>query len=306
MKKSRIIIPALAMIAFSVAASISGAVAWFTASRTAAIDAGEYAVVKTSSNLSVALDDTNAVGAAIDTDEGTTHIMDITGVLSDASFNHVESDGTIYAPNETGRKVGKKTALADADATELLRGVTENSENIYSAILWDISFTVKFGSASGNIGLFLDLSQSSFTASNETVETGDYDTAKGFRMAFVPQNGGELRVFADLQAAAKCSYVGATALNADLPAGTSYSSPTLIDSSDDSALEGSYAASAVSTMPNYFGTFTFDAGQEVSLDYTVVCWFEGTDENIVDATTEHDVIFRSVTAALAFEAITLA
>ena len=51
MKKSRIVIPALAMIAFSMAASITGAVAWFTATRTATVTSGAYAVVKTSSNL---------------------------------------------------------------------------------------------------------------------------------------------------------------------------------------------------------------------------------------------------------------
>ena len=60
MKKSRIIIPALAMIAFSVAASIAGTVAWFTASRTAQINAGTYAVVKTSAELKCVL--SNGVG----------------------------------------------------------------------------------------------------------------------------------------------------------------------------------------------------------------------------------------------------
>ena len=55
MKKTRIIAPALAIIAFSTAASIAGSVAWFTASRQVTINAGSYAVVKTNSDLTVEL-----------------------------------------------------------------------------------------------------------------------------------------------------------------------------------------------------------------------------------------------------------
>ena len=55
MKKSKIIVPALAIIAFSTAASIAGSVAWFTASRTVSISGGEYSVVKLTSDLKCTL-----------------------------------------------------------------------------------------------------------------------------------------------------------------------------------------------------------------------------------------------------------
>ena len=50
MKKSRIIVPALALIALSTVASITGTVAWFTASRSVQINAGNFAITKTSAN----------------------------------------------------------------------------------------------------------------------------------------------------------------------------------------------------------------------------------------------------------------
>ena len=45
MKKSRIIVPALAMLTLSVAASVTGTVAWFSASRTKTLTANNLAVL---------------------------------------------------------------------------------------------------------------------------------------------------------------------------------------------------------------------------------------------------------------------
>lgn len=329
MKKSRIIIPALAMIAFSMAASISGAVAWFTASRTAEIDAGTYAVVKTSSNLAVSLSDTGAIGASVTTDSGTSHIIGVNGKLTDASFDHKTSE--IYEPDNTGTLVGTKTALASANATNMLRGNTpddpetttvDESEPIYSVVTWDMTFSVSFGSASGNIGLFLDLSKSNFTPGSGNVETGDADTSKGFRMAFVPQgtnsSSGNTRVFADLELASVCKYIHngvvadptanpAVAASTLASVATSYVSTDydLIDSSSNAGLASSYTASAAASMPNFFGTFAYSDEGPVELSYKVVCWFEGTDPNIVDSVADHNVVFRDVVAHLAFEAINL-
>lgn len=55
MKKSRIIVPALAMLTLSVAASVTGTVAWFTASRQATIKASNLAAFNTEGNLALQL-----------------------------------------------------------------------------------------------------------------------------------------------------------------------------------------------------------------------------------------------------------
>ena len=306
MKKTRIIIPALAMIAFSVAASITGTVAWFTANRTVSIDAGTYAVVKTSSDLSCTVAD--GIGTTA-TNSGSTHGISVTGKLTDGSFDHVGTNHYIYAPNLAGTKVSSEYAMASATAANLTRGTTADSKTIYTAVTWDVTFTVQFSSSTGNIGLFLDLSTSVFTPGSGTIGANNQDTAKGFRMAFIPTgsnaSNGVAHVFADLQEASKCTYVGGEpAVGGNLTA-TAYSGTALIDSSDNSGLEDVYAESSVSSMNNYFGKFVFAENTAVSLQYKVVCWFEGTDENIVNGDDAHVTVFRDVTAHLDFAAINL-
>ena len=103
MKKSKIIVPALALIAFSMAASITGSVAWFTANRTATINAGTYVVVKTSANLEFTL--TGGIGTEVDTNSDNTILTQTTpqtgsavgNKLTDGSFDHVGK--MIYTPN---------------------------------------------------------------------------------------------------------------------------------------------------------------------------------------------------------------
>lgn len=318
MKKTRIIIPALAMIAFSVAASITGTVAWFTANRTAQIDAGSYAVVKTSNDL------TCSVGQGVGTtaaNSGSTHTITVGGKLTDGSFDHAGTNKYIIAPDGSGTKVGKRTALSVTDVkangeTELLRGETSDSTpiSIYTAITWDLTFTIQFGAATGDIGLFMNLATTTYTPSSETIGATNQDTAKGFRMAFIPQgatsNDGVAHVVAGLQTSSNCHYIGGEPAVGSLLSGsvTNYSGLTLIDSSNFSAsatLAESYTQSAASGMVNYFGKFAFAANSSVELSYRVVCWFEGTDPNIVNGDTDNVTIFRDVTSHLEFSAINL-
>ena len=338
MKKSRIIIPALAMIAFSVAASITGAVAWFTASRTAQIDAGTYAVVKTSANLDVELID----GAHTETNG--TDTVEVKGVLTDGSFDHVNKK--VYTPAADGKslKVDNQNvpvAISVAGDTytdsgdELLRGataantsVTPNipSKNIYTAVTFDITFTVSFGAVSGDIGLYLDNTSGK---SNVAVSpTAAAKTAQGFRMAFVPigtnASSGNTRVWADLQqenetypapttenpnATAQrraISYIGGEApATAFSNGGLEYGTNVLIDADYEAALPTSATARSTATArPDCLGVFTFNAGSQVTLSYRVVCWFEGTDPEIVNRDVASE--YQSVIATLNFEAVDLA
>ena len=315
MKKSRIIIPALAMIAFSVAASITGTVAWFTANRTASIDAGTYAVVKTSSNLTCSI--AQGVGTSVSADTASSHIISVDGKLTDGSFDHVNE--VIVEPDLTGTKVGNKVALSGTEPkatgeAALLRGQTSDASplNIYTAVTWDLTFTIQFGSAAGDIGLFMNLATTTFTPSSETIGATNQDTAKGFRMAFIPKGStstdGVAHVVAGLQTTA--NYIDGTAADGAALASEieNYSGVTLITDTEldaSATLEDEYAASATSTMKNYFGKFTFAANSSVNLQFKVVCWFEGTDPNIVNGDDTHITIFRDVTSHLEFSAISL-
>ena len=146
MKKSRIIIPALAMIAFSMAASVTGAVAWFTAQRTAKVNAGTYAVVKTTSDLAISA--TAGVGTSVD-NSGATKAVTFNGKLTDGSFDHVGNK--IYTPNESGNSVaaGNKgeIALSDENLATLLTRGTDGTNTIYTAATFGLTFTITFGSS---------------------------------------------------------------------------------------------------------------------------------------------------------------
>lgn len=299
MKKSKIIIPAIAMIGISAAASITGSVAWFTVNRTATVSGGSYAVVRTGANLQCLVE--SGIGTTA-TDNGTSHSIAVDGVLTDGSFNH--KDGTIYKPNTAGTAIDSGVSCLSATAGNLTRGtVSSNSKTIYTAITWDISFTVSFGpETANNIALLLDEANSSIALSGE----GTASTAKGFRLAFYPNESGTTEgstgrsvVYADLQEDDKCKYVASTSNFA----GTAYvaSDYDLIDKDYSGTIPNTktITSSALAERPDNLGTFTYAASSDVTLKYKVVCWFEGTDENI----TNNATAFQTVVANLAFEAI---
>lgn len=301
MKKSKIIVPALAMIAFSTAASIAGSVAWFTASRQVTVDAGTYSVVKTTTNLEY------DVKAGIGTAKSGSAITLNGNYLTDASFAYGTQN--IYIPNADGSAIASTVALADATATNMERATLDGGVKVYSVVTWELSLTMGFGATSGNYGLYLDQSASTITPSSSPAVT-----AKGFRMAFVPFNPegysqpeGSARdkcVFAPLQDFAGCKYVN-DAGNKD---GTAYTEEANVlvyqgySTANPLPAEGTAAATAIARA-DYLGTFGFIANTKVTLCYKVVCWFDGTDANVVNQ--DDPTKYQSVESLLKFTAIKL-
>ena len=312
MKKSKIIIPALAIIAFSTAASIAGSVAWFTASRQAVVNSGTYAVVKTTSNLKCEL--VNGVGTTVN---NTSTTVNFGGKLTDGSFNH--STGNVYAPNSQGSAIdtGEKGEVdissydsSDADAIAAVAAkleratVKEGSTNlkVYTAATFDIKFTVNFGAVEGDLGLYLNC-----TGTNSQFTTdGTAITATGFRMAFFPKGKSstasdqKAKAFADLQLGENCKYVAGR----DNFIGTSYAENTLIDSAYHADLPTSETTRAQAiARPDYLGIFAYESQAEVTLTFRVVCWFEGTDPNVKNQ--DADSKYQEVASKLTFEAVDL-
>jgi hypothetical protein len=73
---------------------------------------------------------------------------------------------------------------------------------------------------------------------------------------------------------------------------------------DDALPTGTPTKTEAGARPDYLGYFGFVANDEVTLTFTVVCWFEGTDPEIVNRATTAE--YQSVAASLHFEAIKLA
>ena len=305
MKKSRIIIPALAMIAFSVAASISGAVAWFTANRTKSIEAGNYTVVKTSSNLSVTLAD--GIGTQINNSTG---VVTVNNKLTDGSVEHrTQADPAIspkiYTPNETKTAIQSSVGVEAAEDTDLFRGKDSSNADIYTAVTFGMTFEIEFGSAQKDIGLFLDCTadHSRFELAGDSVGA-TAKTAKGFRVALIPtaaSTNGRAVVFADLQTSAKCTHVADGNF-----AGVAYSGD-LCDSAYATAMPTGTTLTDYTGRADYLGKFAYSLADatthKVSLAFTVVCWFEGTDEEIVNRASDEE--YQTVKSYLHFEAIDL-
>ena len=164
-KKSKIVVPALALILLSTAASISGSVAWFTAARTATVKAGEFAVIRTGDDLDVEFAAVAGVQVHVpNTSDGIPEdTIQVKGNynLTDASFDHTKVDGTgpyVVKPNVPRTDVlgttGIDDTLIDNFETALSRGT-----NVYSAAIWTMTFSIEFSdSATDDVGLFLDLS----------------------------------------------------------------------------------------------------------------------------------------------------
>lgn len=203
----------------------NGVVAWFTANRTFAMTAGEFAVINTKNNLACVL------AGGVGTEATTTSITTKANyILTDASFDHTETTHDIVIPNEDGDKIARIVALANADegsensGNHMFRQNGTGSQKIFSAFTWNLTFTVTFAAAeTQDLGLFLDLSSANTYVREKFVGkigddgTGAYtdlkcttaatvdgegkltaagtyykvrpdDTGKAFRLALVPTN----------------------------------------------------------------------------------------------------------------------
>ena len=323
MKKTKIIVPALAMIALSTAASIAGSVAWFTASRSATVTASSFSVVKTSANLDC------TVGAGIGTILDTAHENAVLvedgatptsheNYLSDASFDHI--NGLVFEPNGDGSalKDNSGVSIVGASASTFERGDL-NDGKIYSVVTFELEFKVTFGSLAGDYGLYLDNTQTDeddadTAASKFSCTDADLYTAKGFRMAFYgatpdstdyPGSSVHTTVFADYRTSSEATYCNGASTFENGQAYNQSGAQDLIDSTYKAALPTSSTARATAmARPDFLGLFKYKEGSEVTLSYTVVCWFEGTDEEIVN----RDLLaeYQTVTSTLRFEAVQLA
>ena len=199
MKKSKIIVPALGLLLLSTAASVSGTVAWFTANRTFTTSAGNFAVVKTNTDLLCVMTggvgtDVNNNGTASNYADDTIKLLDDYVELTDASFDHDTLN--VVVPDANGVNVGKLVTVPATDtitvatlgnSTNLLRAsyndASSNTHNVYSALTWDMDFQVKYTAAGGNQGLFFDLAHTTFTQPDGSALA---EAGKGFRLAFFP------------------------------------------------------------------------------------------------------------------------
>ena len=137
MKKSKIIIPAAAILALSVGASVTGTVAWFTAARSVNVTASNLAAIDTAGDLKVTLSTVEGGGATVSKSQVTL------AALRDASF-----DGTnIYGCTTDTGSVGGSTEVIRVTGTQLINNTPINVNvgaqpvSVYAVNQWEATFT---------------------------------------------------------------------------------------------------------------------------------------------------------------------
>ena len=184
MKKSKVIIPALAVLVLSTAASVTGTVAWFTATRERTVTAGEFKVAKTGDNLEVVL----GSGIGTSATPGNYAISLGSTILTDASFNHTVTTNNIINPN--GKRNLVQTAPSLEAATNDDRLVLRDT-NTYSVATWTMSFSVSFGAVAGNdLGLFLDVAHAETYIREKFVAPDDDGDGGGTTHTFTESDAG--------------------------------------------------------------------------------------------------------------------
>ena len=317
MKKSKVIIPAMAMILFSTAASISGTVAWFTANRVFNMTVSQFKVANLDGNLEATL----AEGVGTTSVNNNTHAVTVpeTNLLIDGSFNHNAAETTALHAFKLDTDGTNKYKDMSTASENNWKYTTRNSNKYYVAISWTISFKYTFADGeTTDIGVYLDLANSLVTDPETDAVNSKPNAAKAFRIAFV--NGGHNVVWAPLadenttkgvssynlgtaeggdgeSHANKYTYVNSvsTVGNYD-PAATGdtaskdfiYKGTTASDAPVDMTAGNTTRTDRVATIKMGYvdGEVNPAANTAKTGSTTVTCvaWFEGSDPNVVNST----------------------
>jgi len=289
MKKSKIIVPALALLAFTTISSVSGTVAWFTASRGGSFTASNFKVVNPEGNMAIALG--NKIGTTISGTtvnvatkyEGEASAQANTQV--DASFDHKTPALWQDIPNDNG---GQPTSFTTVSLTEA-KAQIEN--HVFMIISWTATFTYTFGADTADANIYFNAAESTFTVAEGIKADADNSTKlytyRGFRVAMIESTGAASTVWAPQQLAAQCKYI----TKSDGTKGTY--KPALSGDPATIATDGDLIASdciptkiaAGSTgskqRADYIGTFKKPSdGTSTTVVCTFYAWFEGTDPNV--------------------------
>lgn len=280
LKKSAVVIPALARIAVTAAASVSGTVAWFTATHTVTATASNFNATYNDGNLELSVASAQATGGDKAVKALAINGHDVTiddGILfTDASYNAVADE--LWSDKEKDDGSNATTFETKGASTNASTGWVAdlNSKTLY-AVTWTYTFKYKFGTdVSKDAKLAFDPSLSSMTCTNDNAFSG---VSGGFRRAMTC---GDTTIIYAPRSATIFTYITATD-------GTTATYTKTCISSNDQKDNTAYELGTFNK-PSTANSYSND------LAVRVVAWFEGTDttHTITNAT------LASVSAQLGF------
>ena len=319
MKKSKVIIPAMALLLFSTAASITGTVAWFTSSRVFTTTAGDFAVANVDGNLDVDL--VGGVGTKIQDasqkapgdsgyDKSTAKILikdANTYKFTHGSFDHTASTAWTLNKDSTGSndKYLSKGTLANATGTGTGQGEDNwigtttgtgvSTVKYFVAMSWKMTFNYDFNQEANNVGIYFNQGSSTIELAESNQATDKTaKTINGFRVAFLPASG-----TAKIWGKRSLTYGGTVADNKYPNLGYVKTAGTIDHYTTSEYLEASpatYTAAEDGTSETDATNkaridrlFTLSkpsgdgAGTIASKEVNCVVWFEGEDPDVISA-----------------------
>lgn len=291
MKKSKIILPAVALLTISTVAAASSTVAWFTANRTVNVEVSEVAVYNPESNLNVTLS-TVANSGATATDKKVT----MPKYMRDGSVD--AANGKVYKKDvvaETYEALADNTYFTD---TALITGET-GPQNIYRATSWKMTFSM-VGAAADDYAVLIDMTNTvtNFTRNDDEVTSKDAKKiSESFRIAFVA--GDQVTVLAPWATEEDLKYVTNNAANGNYKNNKVTVTGKAIASAEIASTDKGTKLTAAN---GYVGTIakSADAAAASELEVTCYAWFEGEDPACVVPT---EAINTKVSLILGFYAV---
>lgn len=291
MKKSKIILPAVALLTISTVAAASSTVAWFTANRTVNVEVSEVAVYNPESNLNVTLS-TVANSGATATDKKVT----MPKYMRDGSVD--AATGKVYKKDvvaETYEALTDNTYFTD---TALITGET-GPQNIYRATSWKMTFSM-VGAAADDYAVLIDMTNTVTNFKRNDDEVNSKDTKKiseSFRIAFVA--GNQVTVLAPWATEDDLTYVTNNAANGNYKDNKVTVTGKAIASAEIASTDKGTKLTAAN---GYIGTIAKSADAATASELVVTCyaWFEGEDPACVVPT---EAINTKVSSILGFYAV---
>ena len=272
MKKSKIIVPALGILAFSTAAAVTGTVAWFTANRTVTINNTAITAFNPEAGLKVTV--SAAKGATISTAVGTGDTPAVVShkLLRDASIDFASATTPkVYRSilNDAG-EVGSYGDVSTAALAGTAAG--KNASNV--DYFWCSSYTATFQ-------LEQNVSSTTYTLSydNSKLDADELDSVKDIKEALrigIYVSKTKFLVVAPFKTAGDVNYVNGTTLD-----------------DDENVYSGALLGNAAGLLE--IGDLQGTGTQAI----TVYTWFEGTDPKCENG----EVDGQALSVALGFKMV---
>lgn len=266
MKKSKIILPAVALLTISTVAAASSTVAWFTANRTVDVNLSQVAIYNPESDLNVTLVKDDNAGTFVDNTKNA-QIVTLPSYMR---------DGSVDAANKKVYKkdvVTSEYSLVNGYSTDTAT-IAGESKVIYRATHWTMNFSM-VGASTNDYGVLLDMGKTKCTIVNNE-DNGKVSQA--FRIAFVSEDA--VTVLAPFSTATSLTYVKDT--DGSIKNDGAYTSEIVSSSLKDKAIKTSEvtATTDFNAANGYVGTIDKSAdGTVQTLSVECYAWFEGEDPN---------------------------